>query len=260
MTHVTRSMDRRTFIASSGLGIASLAGCTASAEELSPPEVTADAIAQQRWRLSNETTRTVFERSFAGRTITAHEYARLYEDRAVRERMTEETAGLVDAPIVVLFAARIGFSPGIDDVPGAKGRIMARVEDESRKAFTARLESSGMRRVEMIDERSLEVETGHDADLFIYRAGFPMDAFDLDLPNGESLGLEMDDLEIAGLLACWHDGEDALVAGGAYPSERVERTATSDLSKSIDVTVEIDLGLEPDRYAAENRSLLRSIR
>lgn len=253
-------MNRRRFLASSSLGIASLAGCTASAQELSPPEVTADAIAERRWRLSNEATRTVFEQSFAGQSITAREYTRLYEERAVRERLSAETGGLVDAPIVAFFAARVDFSPKIDTVPGAKGRIMSRVVDESKEGFESRLEAGGMQRMAVVDERTLETETGHDADLFVYEAGFPMDAIDFDLPNGESLGLDMDDVRISGLLACWHDGEDALVAGGVYPSEPVERQAISEFPGAIGVTVELDFGLEPERYAAECESLVRSVR
>lgn len=253
-------MNRRAFLTSSGLGIAALGGCTASAQDLSPPEVTADAIAEQRWQLSNEATRTVFEQSFAGQTITAREYTRLYEERAVREWLSKETGGLVDAPIVAFFATRVDFSPRIDTVPGAKGRIMSRVEDESKEGFESRLEAAGMREIAVVDERTLRTETGHDADLFVYEAGLPMDAVDFDLPNGESLGLDMDDAGIAGLLACWHDGEDALVAGGAYPSEPVERRAVSDFSGAIGVTVELDFRLEPERYATECEALIRSVR
>lgn len=253
-------MDRRSFLASAvTASAAALAGCTASAEDVPPPEATADAF-DDRWELIDANGRTVFEESYGGVTLVATEHRVTYEQRALRERTTENTLGRVDASLALFFATRIDFAPSIDSVPVAHGEIMDRIEAESKASFEAQLREAGLEDVREVGEGTLRIDTGHDADRFEYAATAPLDGFSFDLGAGEGVELDLDGLEIAGELAVWHDGEDALVAGGIHPAENLDERIEEDLTPAIDVTVEIDMGFAPEEYEEELLAIMRSVR
>lgn len=253
-------MDRRSFLASVvTAGAAALAGCTASAEDVPPPEATADAF-DDRWELIDSTGRTVFEESYGGVSLVATEHRVTYEQRALRERTAENTLDRVDTPLALFFATRIDFTPSIDSVPVAHGEIMDRIEEESKESFEGQLRDSGLEDVREVGEGTFHTDTGHDADRFEYAATAPLDGFSFDLAEDRGIELDLDGLGIAGELAVWHDGDDALVAGGIHPGENVDERIEDDLTPAIDVTVEIDMGFEPARYEEELLAIMRSVR
>ncbi|MFC7135673.1 hypothetical protein ACFQRB_01795 [Halobaculum litoreum] len=184
----------------------------------------------------------------------------MFDDVALREAVRERTLGALDAPLANFFAARIAFSPNLADVPVASVReeLAARAGEAARGQFEAQLEAAGLTDVSASDAGTLTVATGEEAALTEYTAAFEFDAISFEV-RGEPISLEGGRVDVEGVLASWiHDG-GLLLSGGAYPAQNVARTVERELSEAITVSVDADLGLEPERYADEVASLVERV-
>jgi len=263
-TGVTR---RRLLAGGSALAVAGLSGCLGTRDGPVPaPEVTSDRI-DDGWRLFDESESTVFEQSYGPVTVTALEHTNVYEYVSVAEALSE-LFGASGSP-VVFFATRIDIRPAIDNLPAGIGRdrLMAEVETAAIDAFRSQLNASEIENVEIVDEGTSTVETGHTATTWELEGEFAFDG-DVPLPDGSTTSLG-ETIEIHSRLGVWHDGTDVLVAGGAHPAEPITETIDEALPSLIDVDTFLEevadeetraaLATEPGTFDEEISALLISV-
>lgn len=254
-------MDRRTLLGTTaGLGLAGLAGCSTLAKaSVSPPNVPTEAMQNVGWKQTDSSERTLIERSYGPVTFTAKGYTTTYTDAALNRRIQEATLGRVTNRLALFSATRIDFSPDIGNLPGGVGReeVMNEVESSSRDRFRERLTNAGLSNVERTGTGSFDVATGESASLTEYEATYQVPTFEFPVENGETVTIDGDTLTVRGDLAVWHHGDYGLVAGGAWVGENFARSETQKLSDAITVSVDVDLGLEPETYREEVHRFMR---
>lgn len=254
-------MNRRRFLAagaSAGLvGLAGLAGCSLAVGSVAPPRVPDDLRSAGGWTTVSRTQETVFEQQYAGVTITAESHTVVYEDAALREAVREKTLGRIDRTLSLLSATHVDFSHNVDNLPGIRGQIMSAIEENAREEFATRMRDRGLRHVAQTGTGTLAVDGGQEASLTEFAATHEVGDLTLAVPGDETLTVEGAALDVAGDLAVWHTGDFAVVVGGAYPAENFARSVETELSSAITVSVDIDLGLEPEAYREEVRAMIR---
>ncbi|ESP87270.1 DUF6517 family protein [Candidatus Halobonum tyrrellensis] len=254
-------MHRRRFLAGAAVaGAAGLAGCGTASGAPRPPSLPDERLDDGGWERTTETEQALFSETVAGAEVSATAVTRVYDDAALRATVSERTLGAVDAPLATFFASRVTFRPNIAEVPleSAREQLAARAAEAARAEFEAQLRAAGLSDVTPADGGTTTVATGESADRTDYTAAFAFD--DLSFPVGErDLTVEGGEVAVAGFLAAWvHDG-GLLIAGGAHPAENFARTVERDLSDSIAVTVDVDLGLTPEAYAADLNALVTNV-
>ncbi|WP_186313434.1 hypothetical protein [Halorubrum salsamenti] len=263
-TGVTR---RRLLAGGAAVAVAGLAGCLGTRDGPVPePTVTSDRI-DDGWRLLDESESTVFEQSYGPVTVTALEHTLIYEYVSVAEALSE-TFGASGSP-VVFFATRIDVRPAIDSLPADVGRdrLMSEVETAAVDAFRSQLNASGIENVEIVDQGTSTVETGHTATTWKLAGEFAFEG-EAPLPDGSTTSLS-ETVEIESRLGVWHDGTDVLVAGGAYPAEPLTRVIDDSLPSVIDAETFLEetadeetraaLATEPAAFDEEISALLVSV-
>lgn len=254
-------MNRRRFVGTTAAaGLASLAGCFGHASAaVDPPAVSQERLASGGWERIDAAT---FTESFAGTTASGNTLQ--FEDAELREAITDQTLGAVGRELSVFFATRIEFSPPLDNLPLGVGRdrVLSETESYAREDFRGRLKDRGLTDIGVVEETSLTVDSGAEADLVEYRATLPLDDFSFDVAGGETVTLPAEPLDVTGLLAVWYDDgpESTLVAGSVFARENYADTADIELSSAIDATIDIDLGLDPEAYRTETLGLVQSVR
>ena len=212
----TRTTRRRLLAGGAAIGTVGLAGCLGGRDGPVPePEVTSDRI--EDWRQIDESESTAFEQSYGPVTVRALERTRIFEYAPVADALAE-TVDASGSP-VLFFATRIDLRPAIDQLPAGIGRdrVMSRVETAATDAFRAQLRTAGIENVEVAEEMTTTVRSGHTATAWRLTGEYPIDG-GIPLPDGSTTDVE-GVLDIGARLGVWHDGTDVLVAGGAYPTE-----------------------------------------
>lgn len=219
------------------------------------------------WRLLDESESTVFEEPFGPVTVRALEHTRAYEYAPVADAL-EETFDADSSP-VVFFSTRIDLRPAVDTLPGGIGResLMDEVETAALDAFRGRLRGSGIEGIEVTEEGTTTVESGHTATTWRLTGGLGVEG-ELPLPDGSTTTID-DTVEIEARLGVWHDGTDVLVAGGAYPAEPLANVIDEALPDVIDAETAIEstadeetaaaLLTEPETFDEEVSALLVSV-
>ncbi|MFA9516685.1 hypothetical protein ACERIT_05645 [Halopenitus sp. H-Gu1] len=254
-------LTRRKLLASTGaIGTVGLAGCLGGRDgEVPPPEVTDDRI--EEWELVDESSGTIFEREVGPVTVTALEHTLAYEHRGVAAAVAETFDS--DGSPVVLFATRVDLRPGLDRLPFGIGRdrVMSQVETAADKAFRRQLASAGLEDIRRTNEGTLEIDTGHEATVYTYRASFST-ASTVEIAPGvteEVTGT----VEMEGRVAVWHDGRDVLLAGGTYPIERLTTAIDEGLPEGgPDAEELVDseaLSADPTTYEEDVEALIVSV-
>jgi len=227
-TGVTR---RRLLAGGAAVAVAGLAGCLGGRDGPVPePTVTSDRI--DDWRQIDESESTVFEQSYGPVTVTALERTLIYEYVDVAEALAE-TFDASGSP-VVFFATRIDLRPAIDQLPAGVGRdrLMTEVEAAATDAFRAQLRDSGIENVEVVEEGTTTVRSGHTATAWLLAGEYAFDG-EIPLPDGSTTAVS-ETVEIESRLGVWHDGTDVIVAGGAYPTEPLIEVVDDALPDVVD--------------------------
>ncbi|MFC7325094.1 hypothetical protein ACFQMF_10950 [Halorubrum rutilum] len=223
---------RRLLAAGASAAAVGLAGCLGARDGPVPePTVTSDRI-DDGWRLLDESESTVFERAYGPVTVRALEHTLIYEDASVAEALAEALDA--SGSPVVFFATRLDLRPAIDGLPGGVGRdrVMSAVETAAVDAFRARLRNAGIEDLREVDEGVTTVTGGHTATAWRFEGEFALDG-EVALPDGSTTAVD-EATGVRARLAVWHDGTDALVAGGAFPSEAITAVIGDALPGSID--------------------------
>lgn len=242
----------------------SLAGVPVSAAASLPaPSVPGEKLASGGWVRTDQRRETVFEEEVApGTTVAADAHTLTYEDEVLRTDVEEKTLGNIAFAPSSFFASRLDFSPPIDDVPNetARKKVQDRVKEHANEEFAKRLREYGLTDVARVETTEIEVDTGETAALYRYEATYAFDDITFTVEGGPSITIPGDSLAIDGWLAVWRRGDSNRIAGGGYPAENFANTIERSLTEAIDVTVSIDLGLTPDAYESELRSLLTAVK
>lgn len=253
-------MNRRTFIsAAAGTGLVATAGCTASASQR-PPAVPEKQL-QDDWELTDEETRTVFDRNVEGVTVTATATTKLYANAALAADLREKTLDSVDGQFGSFFATRVTFDPNLAGLPAGVGvsELVEQTESSARATLEERLRATGLTGVERTAEGNLEVATGETARRTDYTAQFEFADLSFPVAEGRTMTVEGGAIDVAGVLAVWEHDDAVLVAGGAYPAANFERHVERDLSSAIHVSVDVDMGLTPSAYREELVNLISRV-
>ncbi len=211
------------------------------------------------WEQTDSSERTLIEQSYGPVTFTAKGYTTTHTDTALTQRIEDATLGRVTSQLALFSATRIDFSPDVGNLPAGIGReeVLNEVEASARDQFRDRLADAGLSDIQRIGTGSFDVATGESASLTEYEATYDVPTFEFPVEDGTTVTIDGDALAVRGDLAVWHHGDYALVAGGAWVGENFARSATQDISDAITVSVDVDLGLEPETYREEIHAFMR---
>ncbi|KAB1193122.1 hypothetical protein GJR96_06565 [Haloferax sp. MBLA0076] len=258
-------IGRRTYLGvAASAGLAGLAGCssgsTASAAR-GPPKVPVSKLEDGGWEQVDEQTRDpAFEESFGPVSVSAAFRTLVFEDVELATELKEKTLGQAEGQFSMFFATRVTLDPSLATIPdAARDPVVEQVETQARAQFESQLESAGLSDIEQASTGSMTVETGESARVTNYTASFPFEGITFPLTDEKQIAIEGKKLGVSGFLAVWeHDGS-ILVAGGAHPGENLDLGVTKEPTSAIEVSVDIDLGLTPDAYREELRSLVTAV-
>lgn len=260
-----RRIGRRTYLGvAASAGLAGLAGCssgsTASAAR-GPPKVPESKLDDGGWKQVDEQTRDpAFEESFGPATVSAAFRTLVFEDVELAAELKEKTLGAAEGQFSMFFATRVTTDPSLANIPDAvRGPVVDQVESQARSQYEAQLESAGLVDIEQASTGKTTVETGETARVTNYSAAFPFEGITFPLTEEKQVEIEGKKLGVTGMLAVWEHEGSVLVAGGAHPAENLDMATTKSPTEAIEVSVDIDLGLTPDAYAEELRSLVVAV-
>lgn len=254
-------MQRRTFLAAAtSVGIAAVAGCSSAIGEVPAPNVPDEQL--DGYERIDQQRETVFEEEFPGGVeVAAQAHTVVYEDAELSAELDDRTLGMVHGPLSTFFATRIVFSPSLDDLPGGIGRdqLVEEVRENAEQDFRRQMNGYGVEDVEKSDESTMTTDSGVETALTAFSGSFGFDGVSFPVTDDRTVEIAADEIEVRGWLSVWHDGEYTLVAGGAHPAENFAETTTESLSDGIDVTVDIDMQLEPDSYRERVHELMQAV-
>lgn len=261
----THGIGRRRYLGvAASAGLAGLAGCgagdTASAAR-GPPRVPESKLADGGWEQVDEQTRDpAFEKTFGPVSVAAAFRTLVYEDVELAAELRRKTLGQAEGQFSMFFATRVTLDPSLANVPdAARGPVVEQVERQARAQFESQLAAAGLVEIEQASTGELTVDTGETARTTNYTAAFPFEGISFPLTEEESVEIAGRNLAVDGFLAVWeHDGS-ILVAGGAHPDENLALSTTKEPTSAIEVSVDVDLGLAPDAYREELRSLVTAV-
>ncbi|MFC6615467.1 hypothetical protein ACFQAS_10965 [Halopenitus salinus] len=257
---MSESTRRELLAGAAAVGTVGLAGCLGGRDgEVPPPEVTDDRI--EDWELVDESSSTILEEEVGPVTVTALEHTRAYEHRGVAEAAAETFDS--DGSPVVFFATRVDLRPAIDQLPLGVGRdrVMSQVVTAADQAFRSQLSSAGLEDVERTNEGTMDIATGHEATAYTYRGSFAATStIDTGFGGTEEIS---GTIQMEGRLAVWHDGTDVLIAGGAYPVERMTAAIDEGLPEGAPDAEELvdseALSADPATYEEDVEALIVSV-
>jgi hypothetical protein len=255
-------MNRRRFLGGAGVvGLGALAGCTNALGSVAPPQVPDEQLNDGGWEQTDRTEETVLDESYGPVNVTAKSTTLTFSDEALAQEVANKTLGRIDGTLAIFAASHINFDPNLNNLPGGVGRkeVISETETQARAQFEQQMRDQGLENVERVGEEEFTTDSGKSPGLATYRGEFPVGTIEFDA-NGETFALDVGTIEVAGDLAVWNEGDFVVVAGGAYPAESYAETVDNDLSNAINVTVDVDLGLTPDQYREEVRSLMAATR
>ena len=223
-----------------------------------PPSVPVDEF-DGGWAVDSE--RSGFFTDSA-RGITTRGTTVAYTDEGLAEEMRERTLDTDVGDLRVFFASRIDYEPAVDSLPFGFGRrlVLDATAVNARDRFQSELAESGLEDVEHREKDSVRTHDGSSADLFAYDATYPFEGFEFQAGDSE-IFVEGQSVAAEGLLAVWYSKplQSTLVAGAVNPAENYEQTVEREITQAVDLTLDIDLGLEPDAYREESLDLIRSV-
>lgn len=238
-------------------GVASLAGCGSDVEgntgessnrDVPPPSVDLP----DGWKPVSEDTepQVLKQGSKFGMNYSAVGHTRQYENARLRSRIEEETMGRVDRPLCITFATRIDFFPSFVHI-GAE-TMRDEIRSTVKSEFRGKLEEFGVVNVE--EQGTVDSPAaGGPSEAFRYTAAYPVEDFEINgvnIPNLDrsSFTVEGKLLPIEGLVATWKAGKHQFAAGGVFPADTYTRQKTFDLTGGVELTLDIDLDLQPSQY------------
>ena len=263
-------MDRRDFLRSAGVTAiaAGAAGCstpgseTAGGDDQYPyPSVPEDAL--DGWELVDR--RAEDERRRIGTIgLDQHTRTEVYEFSRLSDEVAEKTLEQFDGDLGAFFAARTTFEGYASYLVDAE-----RVANEGVRDMNAEMERMGITDVTEIEPGDPRPDAADEQAMREVAGTYPVEdlSFETELPGDTHQTLEIDggEVPVRGFLVAWKpDQRTAYVAGGAYPAgnfiRESEMSVTGDgRGDGIDVTVNVDLNLDPESYRGEIIDLVERV-
>lgn len=271
MERPSRSRSRRDYLRVTGsaatVGLTALAGCSALGDSESPDASEASDEKFSRPTLPDEAMNSLEQtgeiRQVSDATgMTAYTAGQIYEVTDLTERVTEKTMGNFSDPLMVFFAAKTNLE-GLTTAAASPERIA----DSSKTLVERRLNDQGVEDTREV-KPAAPLPDYSSSETVEFRGTYrtPEITQQAQLGNGETLPIEIpaQDLSVAGMMTVWkQDNGTALLAGGGYPAEDYEYTTetsmTSDLGDGIDVSVSIDLNLQPESLRKRLNELTEAV-
>ncbi|MDL0140656.1 DUF6517 family protein [Halobacterium salinarum] len=251
-------MHRRSFIggvSAAGLGI--LGGCSAAVGTVAPPDVSSDALDAGGWERADRSEETVFSESYGPVEVAGKAVTLTYRNAELAAAVAEDTGGRVNATLGVFTASHINFDPPLNDLPGNVGRaeVLDKTTAQARSQFRRRMRGRGVTNITETGVETLTTATGREPAMATFQGDYRVGDIEYET-GGDTVTIDAGGIAVAGDLAVWNEGDDVVVAGGAYPAQNYTKTATRELSDAITITIDIDLGLTPADYRANVRQLM----
>lgn len=264
-------MDRREFIRSAGVTAVAVgaAGCsttdsgdgTGGDGEYPFPSVPEHAL--DGWTLADRRAEDE-RRRFGGVGVDQHTRTEVYEFARLSEEVAEKTLGQFEGDLGAFFATRTTFE-------GYASRLVdaERVAAEGVEEMTAEMEAMGITDVRETDPSDPRPAVADGQALREVVGSYPVEDLSLEteLPGNARRTFEVEggEVPVRGVLAAWKTGRrTAYVAGGAYPDGNFARESLVSVTgdgrgDGIDVTVNVDLNLEPEAYREEIVGLVERV-
>ncbi|RLM89434.1 DUF6517 family protein [Haloarcula sp. Atlit-7R] len=256
-------MNRRDYLlAGATLGTAGLAGCSfLAAAEAPPPNVPTAQLKDGGWTRTDQSSDTVFDRSYGPVSVEAVSSTVQYVDEQLQERVASRTLDQVQTALSVFFATRVDFSPNLDNLPAGAGReeLLSEVRTNARDSFEQQMEAQGLTDIEQSGEGTIDIATGETAETVELSAVYPFEGISFAVTENEAVEIPASNIDISAMFAVWHHGDFVIISGGAYPAQNFVQTVETDLSDGITVSVDVDLGLQPATYRTEVRDLVAGV-
>lgn len=264
-------MDRRRFLRATGATAVAVgaAGCSTTdtgtdadaADGYPYPSIPEGAL--DGWALTDRRAEDT-RRRFGGVGLDQHTRTELYEFARLSEEVAEKTLEQFEGDLGVFFASRITFEGYASYLADAE-----RIADEGLEEMTAEMETMGITDVTEVEPADPRPAAADRQALREVVGSYPIEDLSLEaeLPGDARRTFEVEggEMPVRGLLAAWKTGRrTAYVAGGVYPDgdfERESRTSVTGDGRGdgVDVTVSVDLGLDPEAYREEIVDLVERV-
>lgn len=264
-------MDRRQFLGSTGAAAVAVgaAGCSTTgtgtdadaADGYPYPSIPGDAL--DGWELTDRRAEDS-RRRFGGVGLDQYVRTELYEFARLSEEVAEKTLGQFEGDLGAFFASRTTFEGYASYLADA-----GRVADEGLGELTAEMEAMGITDVTEVEPTDPRPDAAGGQALREVVGTYPVEDLSLEaeLPGDARRTFEVEggEMPVRGVLAAWKAGRrTAYVAGGVYPDGDFERESPVSVTgdgrgDGIDVTVNVDLGLEPAAYREEIVDLVERV-
>lgn len=241
------------------------------------PAAPTDELDENGWVMTDQTTETVLDDAAGPVNVEAIASSVQYEDEGLKNDIKEtevvieylgqtatETLGdylgsEFEQSMGIFAASKIDLTPHIDELPAGIGRteVMEPLETQAQAQFEQQLTDAGLEDVRQVEDDTFEIETGQEASFFGYRATFTFEDTETSL-QGTTIEIPGDVIELAGYLAIWHNGTNALIAAGAHPNENYADTIT-DTVQGEELTISFDLDLSPAALRDEIHGYMRLV-
>lgn len=190
-------------------------------------------------------------------------HTKRYENKQLRGRVKRETFEKFDNPLVVGFATRVELEVfGGDLVEGVITSATNEVQSKAKSEFRDRMSEFGIENVS--EAGTMERENGSPSQFTRFRGSYPVDPIKVDgvnIPEVEqdSFSVEGGDIQIEGILAVWRSNSHIFIAGGVYPAENYTRTKSWDLTGSVELILDINMGLNRAKYLSQVVNFVQSV-
>ncbi|MFB6225255.1 MAG: hypothetical protein ABEI13_02255, partial [Candidatus Paceibacteria bacterium] len=234
---------------------------TGEAEESlrSLPQLNRSKLKQGGW-IKVGTRRDSFKKEYLGGLvkIKAIQNTVIHEDKRLRRSIRQKTLGNLNQSLSIFFATQVNFSPNLADLPLNIGvaEVVNATKQRAKNQFKKQLRKRNLSNVHQTTSKTLQVNTGESADLIRYKGQYSFDKIRVPVTNNKQLIIPSSSIDVAGWLAVWHHAKYLKEEIG---EEDFEKTIQKELTGAITVTVEIDMGLRPQKYQKELFNLMRSV-
>lgn len=230
--------------------------------DLDPPPVPREEMAAD-WERFDVETGTIFASNLLLTDVTGYKHIEKYEHRTLRDTVSELTLDRFpedeETPLMAFFTARIAIRPNVASVPLLRRAIHGRAAAAIKEQFEADLTDNGLTDIEEGDPGNLDLDPEQFIDLTRYEASFPAPTTEVDLVDDKTLMIDPGEMAVEGALAVWEAEGDLLIAGGAYPAQDFASSIHEQVTDAVGVTLDIELGLEPDAYEATIVGIIESM-
>ena len=211
------TVPRRTVLAT--VGTLAGAGCLGRTGDVAAPSI-ADPRIESDWHLVDRTRGVADEAAIGPMPVRAHEHRVQYRYEPLHRELTT-LFDLEGEAAATFFASRLDLRPGIDGLPFGVGsdRVMATLREATIEAFLEEMRIHGIESIDRTDERTVDTGVQPAGREYRFEAALPIEGT-LPYPAGASVPVSAS-LPLWVILRIWHDGANALVAGGVAPAEPV---------------------------------------